>query len=784
VIDETLGRYRIIEKLGEGGMGVVYRAHDDQLQRDIAIKLLSASLLDDPTARARLQREARAAAALNHPNICTIHEVGEANGQVYIAMEMVDGVPLSTLLASRRLRYEEVLRIGQQIADALAHAHERGIVHRDLKTLNIMVSPNGRCKVLDFGLAKRFDKLSEDTAHTMLTATGDLIGTPSYMSPEQFQGQPADARSDVWALGVVLYEMVSGARPFVGNTAPEISSAILNKPPAALPAKVPIPLRGVLDHCLEKNPQDRYADAGVVHTELEAIAKGEASSLKVLVRKVRRRPLRTAVIVVGLALLIAAGLNVQWLREQLAGVATISGNSVAVLPFANLSGDSGQDFLADSMTDALITKLGEFQGLKRLIGRGSVIQYKGTTKSYLDIAKELHVDLLITGSVTRSQNQVRVGIQLINPATGDQLWADSYERAITDVLQLQSEIVSSVTQQLRLKMTPEERDRLARTKTVDPEAYENYMKGMIGWYKHTPEDVEEAANYFDLALKKDPSYAAAYRGKSYVLIHRLTAGGQPRDAIEALRELDRKMKELGLQEDTTQAEYQESTAVRAYYFDWDWATAETSFKNAMKSRPNSVDLKLFYWHYLAAMKRMPEAGAVIERCLELDPYSAFTQGSYGLYLIVAQRFEDAIKQFNELLRNKLDFGVAHLGLWTAYHHKGMFKEALDQAKATFEDDDEMLEALAEGNKESGYKGAMRRSAELLQSRSRLTYWLPTIIARSYIYAGETEKAMDFLEMAYEDHDSGLVLMQTDPDWTPLHNNPRFQALMKRMKFPD
>jgi tetratricopeptide (TPR) repeat protein len=436
------------------------------------------------------------------------------------------------------------------------------------------------------------------------------------------------------------------------------------------------------------------------------------------------------------------------------------------------------------MTDALITKLGEFQGLKRLIGRGSVAQYKGTTKSYSDIAKELHVDLLITGSVTRSQNQVRVSVQLINPATGAQLWADSYERAINDVLQLQSDVVSSITQQLRLKMTPEERDRLARTRTVDPEAYENYMKGMIGWYKHTPEDVEEAANYFDQALKIDPGYAAAYRGKSYVLIHRLTAGGEPREAIEALRELDRKMRDLGLQEDTTQAEYQESKAVIAYYFDWDFATAETSFKNAMNARPNSVDLKLFYWHYLAAMKRMPEAGAVIERCLELDPYNAFAQGSYGLYLIVAQRFDDAITQFHELLRKKMDFGLAHLALWTAYHHKGMFKEALDEAKATFEGDDEMLEILDEGYKESGYKGAMRRSAELQQSRSRLTYTLPTIIARSYVYAGENDKAMEFLKMAFDDHDSGLVLMQTDPDWTPLRNNPRFQALMKEMKFPD
>jgi serine/threonine protein kinase len=766
-------------------MGVVYRAHDDQLQRDVAIKLLSTDLLHDPKARARLLREARAAASLNHPNICMVHDVGEANGQVYIAMELVDGLPLSRQLESGPLPYEKVLSFGHQLADALAHAHERGIAHRDLKSLNVMVTAQGRCKVLDFGLATRFGAdLSEATTGTLLTASGDLAGTPAYMAPEQFQGNPADARSDVWALGVVLYEMVSGVRPFTGKTAFEITSAILSKVPDPLPLKVPIALQAVIERCLEKDPQNRYTHAGEVRAELESILKGNASSWKAWYRRLRRKPMTVAAVVLVLALSFGITYNMQWLRERLAGVAAVGTQSVAVLPLANLSGDPAQDYLADGITDALITDLGRFEGLKRIIGRGSVMQYKGTTKTYLEIAKELNVDLLITGSVTRSQDQMRVSVQLINPASGEQLWADSYERALRDVLQLQGEIVSSITQQLRVRMTPEQREQLARNRTVDPEAYEYYMKGMLDWYKHTPDDVANAYNYFELALKKDPSYAAAYRGMGYVLTYRLTAGSPPREAIESLRELDRKMKELGLRDDPTQAEYNESTAVIAYYFDWDWATAETHFKRAVQARPSSVDVRLFYWHYLAAMNRMPESSAVIERCLELDPYNAFARGSYGLYLIIEKRFDDAIKQFQDLLDKKMDFDVAHPGLWTAYHHKGMFSEALAEAKAANEGDDEMLEILAQGFKENGYKGAMRRSAELLESRSRLYYTLPTLIARLYIYAGENEKAMTLLETAYEDRDSGLVLMQTDPDWTPLRDTPRFQALLKRMNFPN
>jgi len=784
VIDDTLGRYRITGKLGEGGMGVVYRAHDDQLRRDLAIKLLSADLLNDSTARSRLLREARAAASLNHPNICTVYEVGEANGQVYIAMELVEGSHLAKQLESGPLPYEKVLKFGCELADALGHAHERGIVHRDLKSLNVMVGADGRCKVLDFGLATRFGgDLSEATTKSLLTETGDFVGTPAYMAPEQFQGQSADSRSDVWALGVVLYEMVSGGRPFQGKTAFEVTSAILSKPPAPLPSRVPIALRAVIERCLEKDPQARYANAGEVRSELEALLQGNASSVKAWYRRARRRPLTMVAIAAMVVLLLGIAFNFDWVRARVTGSSTPTIDTVAVLPFENYSGDPGQDYLADGITEALITDLSRFEGLKRIIGRGTVMQYKGSKKSYPEIAKELNVEWLITGSVTRSQDQVRVSIQLINPVTGEQLWGESYERALRDKLQLQSEIVSNITQQLRLRMTPEERDRFARTRKVNPEAQEDFLNGMLLWNKHTPDDVDKAYTYFQQALKKDPNYAAAYRGIGYVLTYRLTTGSPPREVIASLRDLDNKMKAMGLDEDPTQAEYYEQAADIAFYFDWDWTAAETNFQKALQIKPNSTDLRLFYWHYLAAMKRLPEAGSMIERAVELDPESSFAAGSYGLYLLVARRWEDAIKQFREIIDKRKDFGIAHLGMWTAYHHKGMTAQALEEAKLAFAGDDEMLEEMNTGFREAGYRGAMRRAADLMASRSRLVYQLPTNIARLYAYAGEKEKALSLLENAWDDRDSGLVLMQVDPDWTPLHTEPRFQNLILKMGFP-
>jgi serine/threonine protein kinase len=416
MMGQRLRHFRILEKIGAGGMGEVYRAHDEQLDRDVAIKVLPAASFHDATARARLLREARTASKLNHPHICTIHEVGEADGQAYIAMELVEGQPLSARLADGALPPEQVLRYALQLADALAHAHERGVVHRDLKSANVIVTPEGRAKVLDFGLAKRLNKEELDEATTLsqdLSQPGTIVGTLAYMPPEQLRGEPADARSDVWALGVMLHEMASGERPFQGKTGFELSSAILNQPPSPLPPEVPPELRGVIERCLEKEPGRRYQRGGEVRAVLEAIQSGSAIPAWTPPKPTRRWLVLAASLVVVIAAAVALG------RFRGGGAAPRI-SSMAVLPLQNLSGDPEQEYFVEGTHEALITDLAKISAL-RVIARPSVMRYRGASKPVSEIARELKVDAVLTGSVVRSGDRVRITAQLIRAATDEHL---------------------------------------------------------------------------------------------------------------------------------------------------------------------------------------------------------------------------------------------------------------------------------------------------------------------------------------------------------------------------
>ncbi len=495
MLGKTLGHYRILEKIGAGGMGEVYRAHDEQLGRDVAIKLLPASVLSDATARARLLREARSAASLNHPHICTIHEVGEADGQAYIAMELVEGQPLSARLAGGALPTEQVLRYGLQLAEALGHAHERGLVHRDLKSANVVITTEGRAKVLDFGLAKRLSEGEMDVvtrSQASLTAAGALVGTLAYMAPEQLRGQPADARSDVWALGVVLHEMATGSRPFQGQTGFELSSAILTQRPAPLVGKAPLGLRAVIERCLEKEPARRYQRAGEVRAALEAVQTGAVAPWTAWrYRLARRRWLAAAGAVVVLAAVLV-GLNVGGLRERLRHGASPSGiNSIAVLPLENLSHDPEQEYFTDGMTEALITELGQISAL-RVISRTSAMHYKGTRKTLPEIARELHVDAVVEGSVERYGQRVRITAQLIEAPTDRHLWAKSYERDLGDVFALQDAVAQAITNEIKIKLTTQEQRRLASARRVNPQAHEAYLRGRFFWNKRSPEGLNRA----------------------------------------------------------------------------------------------------------------------------------------------------------------------------------------------------------------------------------------------------------------------------------------------------
>jgi serine/threonine-protein kinase len=786
MIGQRFGHYRILEKIGAGGMGEVYRAHDEQLDRDVALKVLPTSTLADETARARLLREARAAAALNHPYICTIHEVGEAEGQAYIAMEYLVGQPLSQVIPRGGLTVELVLRYGGQIADALEHAHERGIVHRDLKSANVLISPGGRAKVLDFGLAKRVSskELTEATTQSQasLTQMGAFAGTLPYMSPEQLRGQSASAASDVWALGVVLYEMAAGQRPFQGQTGFELSSAILNQPPSPLPGQVPTELKAVIERCLEKEPARRYQRAGEVRAALEAIQTGAVAPWVAWRYRLARRPRLVLAATVVVVLAVLAALDVGGLRTRLLGEAAPQIQSLAVLPLENLSGDPGQEYFADGMTEALITDLARLGGLKRVIARGSVMRYKGTNKSLPEIARELKVDALITGAVLRGGDRLRITAQLINPTTGAQLWADRYDRDLRNVIYLQNEIVAAITREIRLQLTPQEQARLATARTVEPEAYEAYLKGRFHWLKLTPKALDTALEYFQLAANKDPNYALAYVGISGAWAARAHMGWMPhREAIPHWKAAAEKAVEL----DETLSEAHEMLATVKFYAEWDWAAGQREFQRAIELNPRCTDWRVMYYCSLWALNRLEEAMAEIRRCLESDPLNPLDRTNLGWTLVLLGRYDDAIAQFQEVLRIEPGLPGAHQNLWIGFHKEQMFEQALTEAKNYFAalSDGEVVEAIERGYAQGGYPGAMREAAETLAARSKRTYVQPTVIASAYALAGEKDRALDWLEKAYLERDSQLVYLRVVPELDPLRNDPRFQDLLRRMNLP-
>jgi len=805
----TLGHYQILAKIGAGGMGEVYRAHDESLDRDVAIKVLPAESFRDANARARLLREARTASQLNHPNICTIHEVGEADGQAYIAMELVEGQPLSARLEAVALPAEEVLRYGLQLAEALGHAHERSVVHRDFKSANVILTPEGRAKVLDFGLAKRVtgEELDEVTrSQASLTQPGALVGTLAYMPPEQLRGQPADARSDIWALGVVLYEMATGARPFQGQTGFELSSAILNQRPAALPAKVPLELKAVIERCLEKEPAQRYQRAGEVRAAIEAIQSGTAAPwagwrymLGRAIPQVKEWPRWLQRIVLVLVILIVAntvyvggkrtfvdmldGFRAGWEAGSKGTANAPKIESLAVLPLENLSGDPEQEYFADGMTESLITDLGRLTGLKRVIARGSVMRYKGTKKPLSEIARELKVDALITGSVLRSGNRVRLTAQLVNPENEEQLWSERYERDLRDVLSLQNELTRAIAGEIRLKLAPEEEKRLATARTVNPEAYDAYLKGRFHWQKLTAKELDTAESYFRLALEKDPNYALAYYGIGTVWGLRCNMGVmQCTEAIPKWKEAV--LKGVGLE--PTLPEAQAHLAGIKLYVDWDWQAAEKELRRAIELNPSDPVLRVWYGEYLVYIAgRADEGVEEARRGLELDPHNSTQQVWLAQALVGARRYDEAIAYLQQVLQADPSAPMGSGTLQGAYAAKGMYDEAMTLWRESLARgrDKELAEAVERGYAQGGYQGAMRARAELAVRRSQHRYVAPTSIAGFYAAAGEKELALDWLEKGYEQRDMQIVRIKGTPRWDTLRDHPRFQALLKKMNFP-
>ena len=631
---ETVSHYRILEKLGGGGMGVVYRAHDERLDRDVALKVLPAGMLGDETARSRFRREALTLSQLNHPNVAVVHDFDSDNGVDFLTMEYVEGETLAAKAAAGPLAESEIVNLGTQIAEALEEAHEHQIIHRDLKPANVMVTSKGRVKVLDFGLAKMVRPTEVDAATASLAESqaGTVMGTVPHMAPEQFQGKALDARADIYALGAILYEMATGQRPFPEKQSTPLIASILTEPPQPpreLNGKVPPGLEAIILKALEKNPDERYQSAKQV---LEDLGRLSVPGSVVAAQKPKIQ-------------------------------------SIAVLPLANLSGDPQQEYFADGMTEELITNLAKISALK-VISRTSMMQYKGTKKPLPQIAKELKVDALIEGSVLREGGQVRITAQLIEASTDRHLWAESYQRDLRGVLALQSEIASAIGDKVRAAITPSERARLARARTVNPEAYESYLKGKFYLNKMTPEGFEKGLAYLKQAIEIDPTDPLPYGGLAlgYSLIgHEATPDNLIPAKAAALKALEL---------DPTLLDAHEALAEIKLYWDWDWTGAEEAFERLLAQNPNLPEVHAHYSWYLELMGRVDGAHAEMKRASVLDPLTPLWPAWQGWQFWKTGQYDKTLDGARKALELNPDFPWGLYVLGVGYAEKGMYEEAI------------------------------------------------------------------------------------------------------------
>jgi serine/threonine protein kinase/Tfp pilus assembly protein PilF len=770
------GRYQIIDELGRGGMGVVYRAQDTKLKRTVALKFLPTELTHISEIKERFMREAQAAAALDHPNICTVHEFDEAEEKTFISMAYIEGKSLRKKIESGPLGLDEALGIFTQVAEGLQEAHKKGVVHRDIKSSNIMLDERGRAKIMDFGLARV-------AGGTLLTKEGMTMGTIAYMSPEQAQGKKIDHRSDIWSLGVVFYELLTGQLPFRGEHEQTVVYSILNEPPKPVTdvqPDIPEVLEQIIGKALEKNPNNRYQNINELLDDLESISKGiEPEGIKARLRKAKLVKKKKAFIYASIAgfiiIIIVMGLS-------LFTGSTETMDSIAVLPVENLSGNPDQEYFSDGVTDALINELAKISAL-RVISRQSVIRYKGSEKSLPEIARELNVDAVVEASALTVGNRVQIRAQLIQAPTEQNLWAQSYEREISDILVLQSEIAQAIAREVKVKLTPLEQTRLTNARPVNPEAYQAYLKGRFHWYKITEQDLNTALEYFQLALDNDPNYALAYVGFADALATRAHMGFiSPHEVFPKAKEAALKALEL----DDALAEAHDFLARLKFAWDWDWQGAETGFRRAIELNPNYPDVRVVYSQFLAMTGHWEQAIGEAQRGMELDPLNSWFQLEYGDRLFGFGRYDDAIEQYQKVLRIEPNMAYAHDRLWSAFFKKQMYEDALAEAAMyfTLSGDSEVVKALERGYEEEGYKGAMKLAAETLVERSKLMFVGPIDIARLQAHAGQKSQALDWLEKAYEQHESRLVYVKADPVFENLRDDPRFKDLFHRMKLPE
>jgi serine/threonine-protein kinase len=780
MIGKTISHYRILEKLGEGGMGVVYKAEDTRLDRTVALKFLTQQALGSEEERARFVHEAKAAAALSHSNICTVHEIDESEGHTFIAMESVEGQSLKSRIESGPLKLVEAVDIAIQVAEGLQEAHENEVVHRDIKPANIMITPRGQAKIMDFGLAKV-------AGTTLVTKDGTTLGTVAYMSPEQAGGRNADQRSDIWSLGAVFYEMVAGRRPFEGDYEPAVVYSILNRthePLTALRTGLPMELERIVNKALAKNPGERYQHVDEFLVDLKSLAKalksGEAGADVVpgMGRGRGRFHAYAAVLafvgvmVVGVAILYQLGVFNR---------SAESIDSVAVLPMENLSGDSEQEYFADGMTDALIADLAKIRAL-RVISRTSAMHYKGSDKSLPEIARELNVDAIVEGTVVRSGDRVRITAQLIHAEEDRHLWAKSYERKIRDILDLQGELAQAIAEEIRVELSPQERASLAEARPVDPEAYQLYLKGRYHWNKRTEQGVRKAIDYFERAVDVDPGCAPAYCGLSDAYNILAAFGHVP--WVEALQKSTMAaFKALELDDKLAEAHVSVATVFHNHM--WEWAKAEAEYRRAIELNPGYATGH--HWHalQLATMNRFDEAIVEARKAQQLDPLSVMVNVDFGWIYYCSHQYDRAIEEYLKMADMYPDFQTVHAYLAVAYAKKEMYEEAsAELRKAPAPSDGEPL-ALAYFGCAYGLMGRHDEAREIvdeLKDRTELKGVAPYFLAIAYAGLGESDQVMRCLEKACEDRAIVNEVLR-DPVFDFLREDQRFVTLLETMGLP-